>query len=73
MIKVGEIVKQETGLFPLVPHLQNFFECIRTRKQPNGDIVEGHKSAVLVHLANISYRTGCKQLFFSPESETHIE
>ena len=68
--KGGEIVKQQSGLFPLEPHLQNFFECIRTRTKPNGDIVEGHKSSVLVHLSNISYRIGCKQLMFSPESET---
>jgi hypothetical protein len=32
--------------------------------------VEGHKSSVLVHLANISYLTGCKQQIFSPEYES---
>lgn len=68
--KKGKIVKQQSGYYPLKPHLQNYFDCIRTRKQPNGDIVQGHKSASLVHLANISYRTGRKQLIFSPEYET---
>lgn len=68
--KDGQIVAQESGLFPLKAHMGNFIDCIRTRNQPNGNIVEGHKSAVLVHLANLSYRAGKKQLCFSTEHET---
>ena len=67
--KDGQIVAQEYGRFPLSDHLGNFVDCIRSRKQPNAPIVEGHKSAVLVHLANLSYRAGSKQLLFSPEYE----
>ncbi|MBA7559044.1 Inositol 2-dehydrogenase/D-chiro-inositol 3-dehydrogenase [subsurface metagenome] len=63
------IVAQEYGRFPLPDHLGNFIDCIRSRKQPNAGIVEGHKSSVLVHLANLSYRSGSKQLLFSPEYE----
>ncbi len=68
--KDGEIVAQQPGYFPLEAHLQNFFDCVRTRKHPNGNIVEGHKSASLVHLANMSYRSGKKQFDFSPEYES---
>ena len=68
--KGGEIVAQQSTVFPLQPHLQNFFDCVRSREHPNGNIVEGHKSATLVHLANMSYRAGSKQLVFSPEYET---
>jgi predicted dehydrogenase len=68
--KNGEIVKQQPGLYPLKPHIQNYIDCIRSRNQPNGNIVEGHKSSVLIHLANLSYRMGNKQLQFSPEYET---
>ena len=67
--KNGEIAVQEYGKFPLKKHLANFVDCIRTRNQPNAGIVEGHKSSVLVHLANLSYRAGKKQLLFSPEYE----
>jgi predicted dehydrogenase len=67
--KDGHIAAQEYGRFPLAAHLGNFVECIRSRNQPNAGIVEGHKSSVLVHLANLSYRSGCKQLLFSPEYE----
>ena len=68
--KDGEIVAQEYGYFPLEAHLANFIDCIRTRKQPNAGIVEGHKSSVLAHLANLSYRAGSRQLDFSSEYET---
>ena len=70
--KDRKIVAQETGLFPLQDHLGNFIDCIRTRNQPKGNIIEGHKSSVLMHLANYSYRTGKKQLLFSEEYEQVI-
>jgi predicted dehydrogenase len=43
-------------------HLANFFQVMRSRKYEdlNADILEGARSANLVHLANISYRTGHK-------------
>jgi len=65
-------VAEQTAIYPLKEHLINFFDSIRSRKQPNACIVENHKSTVLVHLANMSYRVGCKYLLFSPESETII-
>ncbi len=68
--KGGQVVAGETAYYPLKKHLQNFFDCTRSRKSPNSDIVESHKSTVLVHLANMSYRVGCKYLNFSPSSET---
>jgi predicted dehydrogenase len=65
-----KIVTQQTGLFPLEVHMGNYVDCIRERKQPNGNIVEGHKSATLIHLANISHRVGNRQLDFSGEYES---
>lgn len=67
--KDGKIAAQEYGRFPLANHLSNYIDCIRSRNQPNAGIVEGHKSSVLMHLANLSYRSGKKQLLFSPEYE----
>ncbi len=67
--KDRQIVAQNPGLFPLKTHLSNYIDCIRTRDQPNGNIIEGHRGATLVHLANLSYRAGKKQLYFSGEHE----
>jgi hypothetical protein len=39
---------------------ENFIKAVRSRKREdlNADIEEGHLSAALMHLANISYRVG---------------
>lgn len=68
----GELVAEEYGMFPDIEHQQNFIEAIRSRKIPNGNIEQGHKSASLVHLANISYRLGNKHLLFDGMNENFI-
>lgn len=51
-------------------HAQNFLDCVKSRKSDEliADIEEGHYSAMLCHLANISYRTG-RRLQFDAASE----
>lgn len=39
-------------------HVQNFLDCVRSRKQPNSPVQMGHRVLTGAHLANISYRTG---------------
>ena len=41
-------------------HMQDFIDCVRSRKREDlhAEILEGHRSALLVHLGNISYRLG---------------
>jgi predicted dehydrogenase len=39
-------------------HMGNFLDCVRTRKQPNADVVSGHYSALSCHLMNIAYKQG---------------
>ncbi len=39
-------------------HARNFLDCVKSRKRPNGDVEEGHRSAVMCHLGNISTRLG---------------
>ncbi len=70
--KDGEVVAQEYGRFPDDPHKENFIECIRNRRLPNADIEEGHRSAILVHLGNISYRLGGRKLVFDAATETFV-
>ena len=36
-------------------HVQNFLDCVKSRKLPNGDVLVGHRSAQASHLGNISY------------------
>ena len=49
--------------------IDDFVNCIRTRKQPKANIEQGHLSATLEHLANISYRAGKQKLLFDGKTE----
>lgn len=68
----SKIIAQEKGYFPDEVHQQNFIDSIRSRKVPNANIEQGHRSAILVHLANLSYRVGKKQLYFDGTKEVVI-
>lgn len=54
-------------------HFENFRKAALSRRVSdlNCDVLEGHLSAALCHLANISYRTGDK-LLFDPETERFV-
>lgn len=65
----GDLIDQEYGYFPDANHLKDFIHCIRTGKEPNASITQGHYSSCLLHLANISYRVGEKKLLFDPKTE----
>lgn len=69
IVEGGKVLDQDKGYFPDKWHQPNFIDCIRTRKQPNADIEQAHHSACLVHLANLSYRVGQKQLMFDGAAE----
>jgi len=52
------VVVREQGMD--VPHKKNWLDCVRSRKKPNSDAEDGHRSSIFGHLANISYRVGRK-------------
>jgi predicted dehydrogenase len=49
-------------------HARNFLDCMRSRKRPNCDVEEGHRSTVMSLLAKISHTLG-KRLEWDPEAE----
>ncbi|HSB18061.1 MAG TPA: Gfo/Idh/MocA family oxidoreductase [Bryobacteraceae bacterium] len=49
-------------------HVNNFLECIRSRRLPNGDVLIGHRSAQASHLGNIAYLQK-RRLAFDPIRE----
>jgi len=58
---------------PSASHFENFISCVRSRsiKDLYCDILEGHMSTTLAHLANISFRTG-RKLVFDPDKERFV-
>jgi predicted dehydrogenase len=48
----GEINSGSTQDF----HMANWLECMRTRQEPNANVVDGHYGAMACHIGNIAYR-----------------
>ena len=38
-------------------HAGNFLECVRSREETNCPMIEGHRSTIFAHMANISLAT----------------
>jgi predicted dehydrogenase len=51
-----------------IEHVQNFLDCVKSRKLPNGDVHVGHRSAMASHLGNIAYLQK-RRLKFDPDRE----
>jgi predicted dehydrogenase len=49
-------------------HMENFFECIRTRKEPVAPVEIEHRTSTACHLANISMRLK-RKLVWDPAKE----
>jgi predicted dehydrogenase len=49
-------------------HVNNFLDCVRSRKLPNGDVLIGHRSAQASHLGNIAY-VEKRRIDFDPQRE----
>jgi predicted dehydrogenase len=50
-------------------HMGNFFDCMKSRRDPICNVETGHRSATVCHLGAISLRTGGKSLTWDPEKE----
>ncbi len=51
-----------------IPHIQNFFDCIRSRNQPLADEETGHRATTLCHLVNICRKVQ-RRLEWDPVAE----
>jgi predicted dehydrogenase len=67
--KGNEEVFDKKEPFSDVPHLENFLSCVKSGKRPACDIEDGHRSTLLAHLGNISFRVG-RPLKFDGKTET---
>jgi len=68
------VVRDEMyGRFPDPEHKENFLSCVRSRQKPNADAVVGHRSSLLVHLANMSCRLDGQKLLIDPATEHVID
>ncbi|MEA2064258.1 MAG: Gfo/Idh/MocA family oxidoreductase [Gemmatimonadota bacterium] len=54
------------------PHMENWIECMRERKTPNGSIESGFAHSVAVVMATRSYREG-KKMFWDAKNEEILD
>lgn len=66
-VELPKIVSSQAS----ISHVNDFFECVKTRKTPSADINIGHRSATVCHLGNIAIRTN-KKINWDPKSETIV-
>lgn len=68
----GKLVAEAQGDSSEAPHVQDFLDCIKTRKKPYCDLeTVGHPASVLCHTGNISARLG-RQLILDSTTESFI-
>ena len=66
-IEIPKIVNSQAN----TSHVNNFLDCVKTRKTPAADISIGHRSATVCHLGNIAVRTK-KKINWDPKTETIV-
>ena len=52
-------------------HMQNWFDCMKSRERPIADVEIGHRSATVCHLANIARWLG-RKLQWDPNKEEFV-
>ena len=52
------ILKEESFEDGTDTHMRNFFECIKTRKEPNAPVETGIAAARAGHIGNFAYHRG---------------
>lgn len=55
-----------------IPHIENFFASVRSRKAPHADAETGHRATTLCHLVNLC-RAVQRKLVWDPKAETFAD
>ena len=65
-VQSNPVVKADSFRDGTIDHMQNFFDCIKSRKEPNAPVEAGVASARAGHIANLAYR-GTGQIAWPPK------
>ena len=67
LAKDNPVVKADSFRDGTIDHMQNFFDCIKSRKEPNAPVEAGVAAARAGHIANLAYR-GTGQISWPPKN-----
>ncbi|MDX9754960.1 MAG: Gfo/Idh/MocA family oxidoreductase [bacterium] len=59
-----------SGPLPTLPHVENFLECVKSRKEPNAPVEVGHRAVCGPHLANVAWHN--KKRAYLNEDATQV-
>jgi predicted dehydrogenase len=65
--KDNPVVKADSFRDGTIDHMQNFFDCIKSRKEPTAPVETGVAAARAGHIANLAYR-GTGQITWPPKN-----
>ncbi|MBS1821610.1 MAG: Gfo/Idh/MocA family oxidoreductase [Acidobacteria bacterium] len=57
------ILKEDSFEDGTTPHMRNFFDCIKSRKEPNAPVETGIAAARAGHIGNLAYHRGGKAVW----------
>ena len=66
------LTSKKVQLYVSNDHMQNFFDCVRSRKPPICEAEIGHRSVSVCHLGVIALRLG-RKLSWDPEKEVFVD
>lgn len=61
------------GPLPTVPHVENFLECMKSRKEPNAPVEVGHTAVSGPHLANVAWHHRKRAYMNREATEVRLE
>ena len=56
-LKNPQPVQEMAAPIPIEPHVQNFLDCVKSRKQPNAPVEVGASAVSAPHLANVAFKS----------------
>jgi predicted dehydrogenase len=65
--KSNPVLRADSFQDGTISHMQNFFDCIKSRKEPNAPVETGVSAARAGHIANLAYHRG-GQIAWPPKS-----
>ncbi|HUK19451.1 MAG TPA: Gfo/Idh/MocA family oxidoreductase [Bryobacteraceae bacterium] len=68
-----EPIKEAANGNLFASHVRNFLDCVKSRRRPNADVEDGHRTVTACHLANISLRLGGRGIRWDAEREEIVD
>jgi hypothetical protein len=67
--KNPEPVQQVAAPIPIETHIQNFLDCMKSRKEPNAPVEVGASAVSAPHLANVAFHQN-RRAYLSADGAT---